>query len=162
MASYSLGLLLVVAAACACALGALAARDLSDDQAMVTRHEQWMAKYGRVYTDKAEKAQRLGVFKANVAFIESVNAGNKKFWLEANQFADISEEEFRAIRTGYKSRLAGNVGSTTGFRYANISLDALPASVDWRAQGAVTPVKDQGICGKLDCVNSAPLKYIRY
>jgi hypothetical protein len=47
------------------------------------------------------------VFKANVAFIESVNAGNKKFWLEANQFADITEEEFRATRThGYKSRVA--------------------------------------------------------
>jgi hypothetical protein len=32
-----------------------------------------------LYTDEAGKAQRLGVFKANVAFIESVNASNKKF-----------------------------------------------------------------------------------
>ena len=27
------------------------------------------------------------------------------------------------------------------------SNQAIPASVDWRIMGAVTPVKDQGICG---------------
>jgi hypothetical protein len=69
---------------------------------MVARHEQWMAKYGRTYSDVSEKARRLEVFKANVAFIESVNARNDKFWLEANQFADITNDEFRAKHSGYK------------------------------------------------------------
>jgi hypothetical protein len=45
---------------------ALAARDLSDESAMVARHEQWMAQYSRVYKDAAEKARRFEVFKANV------------------------------------------------------------------------------------------------
>ncbi|CAL5018215.1 unnamed protein product [Urochloa decumbens] len=131
---------------CAFVLGALAARDLADDKAMVARHEQWMAKYGRVYNDAAEKARRLEVFKANIAFIESINAGNNKFWLEANQFADLTDDEFRATRTGYK--LPASKGQrTTAFRYANVSLDELPDSVDWRAKGAVTPIKDQGECG---------------
>ena len=59
---------------------AIAARDLSDDSAMVARHEQWMAQYSRVYKDAAEKARRFEVFKANVKFIESFNtAGNRKF-----------------------------------------------------------------------------------
>uniref|UniRef100_M8BNL6 Vignain n=1 Tax=Aegilops tauschii TaxID=37682 RepID=M8BNL6_AEGTA len=114
---------------------------------MAARHEQWMGKYGRVYSDAPEKARRLEVFKANVAFIESTNAGNSKFWLEANQFADITEDEFRAIHTGYKPAAAADKGRSTGFRYANASLDDLPASVDWRTNGAVTPVKDQGQCG---------------
>ena len=72
---------------------------------MAARHEQWMGKYGRVYTDAAEKARRLEVFKANVALIESANAGNSKFWLEANQFADITEDEFRATHSPTPSKL---------------------------------------------------------
>jgi hypothetical protein len=52
-----------------------------------------------VYSDDAEKAMRLEVFKTNVAFIESVNSGTDKFWLEANQFADITEDEFKATYT---------------------------------------------------------------
>ena len=135
------------ALACACALGAMAARDLADHQAIVAKHEQWMAKYGRVYRDAAEKARRLEVFKANVALIESVNARNHKFWLEANQFADLTDDEFRATRTGYKPASGKGRRTTTGFRYANVSLDDIPDSVDWRAKGAVTPIKDQGECG---------------
>ncbi|KAF7089134.1 hypothetical protein CFC21_092171 [Triticum aestivum] len=146
MASYSQGLLFAILA-CACVLSALAARDLADDRSIVARHEQWMAKYGRVYSDAAEKAHRLEVFKANVAFIESVNAGTDKFWLEANQFADITDDEFKATHTGYKAPVGGSKGRKTGFRYANVSLDALPTSVDWRTKGAVTPIKDQGQCG---------------
>ncbi|XP_037439741.1 senescence-specific cysteine protease SAG39-like [Triticum dicoccoides] len=145
MASYYW---IVLVLACTCALsGALAARDLADDASMAARHEQWMGKYGRVYGDAAEKARRLEVFKANVAFIESANAGNNKFWLEANQFADITEDEFRATHTGYKPVAVTNKDRSTGFRYANASLDDLPASVDWRTNGAVTPIKDQGQCG---------------
>ncbi|KAF8783554.1 hypothetical protein HU200_000541 [Digitaria exilis] len=104
---------------------ALAARDLSDDSAMVARHEQWMAQYSRVYKDATEKAQRFEVFKANVKFIESFNAAeNRKFWLGVNQFADLTNEEFRATKTN------------KGFK---------PSSV--KDQGAVTPIKDQGQCG---------------
>jgi hypothetical protein len=80
-ASYSIGLFVAVAV-CACVLSALGARDLADDRSMVARHEQWMTKYGRNYSDISEKARRLEVFKANVEFIESVNARNGKFWLE--------------------------------------------------------------------------------
>jgi len=83
-----------------------------------------------------------------VEFIESVNAMNDKYWLEAKQFAEITNDEFRATHTGYKLPVGASKGQrTTGFRYANVSLDALPASVDWRTKGAVTPIKDQGQCG---------------
>jgi C1A family cysteine protease len=130
---------------------------------MVVRHEQWMAKYGRTYSDVSEKARRLEVFKANVAFIESVNARNDKFWLETNQFADITNDEFRSKHTGYKLSVGGSKDRRmTGFRYENVSLDTLPTSVDWRTKGAVTPVKDQGKCGKLKftlCLNYAQFTF---
>ena len=106
-----------------------------------------MAKYGRVYSDTVEKAQRLEVFKANVGFIESFNAKNHKFYLGINQFTVLTNEEFKATKAnkGYKPSMGR---MPTGFRYENVSFDALPATVDWRTKGAVTPIKDQGQCGE--------------
>jgi KDEL-tailed cysteine endopeptidase len=131
----------------------LAARELNDDLSMVARHQDWMTKYGRVYKDAAEKAQRFEIFKTNARFVDSFNAGGRKFSLSINQFADISNDEFRATKTN-KGFIPNKVKVATGFRYENISLDALPATVDWRTKGAVTPVKDQGQCGKCICATS--------
>uniref|UniRef100_A0A0D9W2N7 Peptidase C1A papain C-terminal domain-containing protein n=1 Tax=Leersia perrieri TaxID=77586 RepID=A0A0D9W2N7_9ORYZ len=139
--------LLLAILGCLCLSSSVrAARELSDDSAMVARHESWMAQYGRVYKDAAEKARRFEVFKTNVAFIESFNAGNHKFWLGVNQFADLTNYEFKAMKTN-KGFIPNTVRDPTGFRYENVSIDALPATVDWRTKGAVTPIKDQGQCG---------------
>lgn len=142
----ALVLIAILGCVCFCST-VLAARELSDDSAMVARHQQWMAQYGREYKVAAEKARRFEVFKANVAFIESFNAGNKKFWLGVNQFADLTNDEFRATKTN-KGFNPNSMRLPTGFRYENVSLNALPATVDWRTKGAVTAIKDQGQCGK--------------
>jgi KDEL-tailed cysteine endopeptidase len=125
----------------------LAARELNDGLSMVAKHEDWMVKYGRVYKDAAEKAQRFEIFKTNARFIDSFNAEGRKFWLSINQFADISNDEFKATKTN-KGFIPSKVKAPTEFRYENMSLDALPATVDWRTKGAVTPIKNQGQCGK--------------
>ena len=117
-----------------------------------------MVQYGRVYKDAAEKAQRFEIFKANARFIKSFNAEGRKFWLNINQFADLSNDEFRATKTN-KGFIHNKVKAPTGFRYENLSLDALPATVDWRTKGAVTPVKDQGQCGKYILAASELLTY---
>ncbi|KAK8928927.1 putative cysteine proteinase [Platanthera zijinensis] len=89
-----------------------------------TRFEQWIARNGRVYKDVVEKSHRFGIFKANVEYIDSVNSlGDQKYMLAVNQFADLSDEEFQTSRNG------------------------VPDTMDWRSQGVVTPVKDQGDCG---------------
>ncbi|EAY93078.1 hypothetical protein OsI_14879 [Oryza sativa Indica Group] len=139
--------LLFAILSCLCLCSAvLAAREQSDHAAMVARHERWMEQYGRVYKDATEKARRFEIFKANVAFIESFNAGNHKFWLGVNQFADLTNYEFRATKTN-KGFIPSTVRVPTTFRYENVSIDTLPATVDWRTKGAVTPIKDQGQCG---------------
>ncbi|VAH40976.1 unnamed protein product [Triticum turgidum subsp. durum] len=111
---------------------------------MVMKHENWMAQYGRVYKDATEKARRFEIFKSNVGFIEMFNAQNHKFWLGVNQFADITNDEFKTTNTnkGFKANAMRVL--STGFRYENMSFDAVPATMDWRAKGAVTPIKDQG------------------
>ncbi|KAL3576180.1 hypothetical protein D5086_021463 [Populus alba] len=116
------------------------------EASMMERHETWMALYGRVYNDHVEKERRLNIFKNNVELIESFNkVGKKPYKLSVNEFADLTNEEFRASRNGYK---------ILHFRYENAS--AVPSTMDWRKKGAVTPIKDQGQCEQelVDCDTS--------
>ncbi|MED6219102.1 hypothetical protein PIB30_032691 [Stylosanthes scabra] len=124
-------------------------RKLIDEESnnldMVGRHEQWMAKYGKVYKDDEEKQKRFLIFKKNVEYIESFNAGgDKSYELGINHLTDKTSEELKASLNGYKGPQRGSTPTTT-FKYANV--DPIPESVDWRTKGVVTPVKDQGFCG---------------
>ncbi|KAL1225369.1 Senescence-specific cysteine protease SAG12 [Cardamine amara subsp. amara] len=127
-------------------------RPLDNELIMRKRYNEWMAKHGRAYTDMKVKDNRYVVFKSNVERIERLNnvPGGRTFKLAVNQFADLTNDEFRSMYTGYKgnSMFSSRSGITaTPFRYQNISAGALPISVDWRKKGAVTPIKDQGSCG---------------
>ncbi|KAJ1382844.1 Peptidase C1A, papain C-terminal [Sesbania bispinosa] len=110
------------------------------------RHEKWMAQYGKSYKDDAEKQKRYQIFKQNVEFIESFNAaGDKPFNLSINHFADLTNEEFKASLNGQKKlHVLGIATETSSFKYHNVT--AIPASMDWRKRGAVTPIKDQRSC----------------
>ncbi|KAI5387591.1 senescence-specific cysteine protease SAG39 [Lathyrus oleraceus] len=110
------------------------------------RHEQWMTEYSKVYNDDAEKDKRFMIFKDNVEFIESFNdANNKPYKLSVNHLADLTLDEFKASRNGYKKRSSTTELTSTSFMYEDVT--SIPASVDWRVKGAVTPIKDQGQCG---------------
>ena len=129
------------------------------EESMVQRHEQWMALHGRVYQDSAEKEMRFEIFKENVEFIEAFNKdGSKPYKLGINAYADLTNEEFRASRNGYKMPSPLKLSRTT-FKYENVT--AVPACMDWRTKGAVTPIKDQGQCGKhilfIDCTISVQM-----
>lgn len=127
------------------AFQASASRELSM-MTMSERHEHWMSQYGRAYKDAAEKAHRLSIFKSNMELIETFNAGNHEFKLGANQFADLTNDEYVRVCSGYHPPLMTTVKAANGFRYENAT--NLPPSLDWRLKGAVTPVKHQGNCGE--------------
>ncbi|KAI4333860.1 hypothetical protein L6164_018617 [Bauhinia variegata] len=117
-----------------------------EDASMHERHQQWMARYGIVYRDSQEKEKRFNIFKANVENIEAFNnAGDKPYKLAVNKFADLTNEEFVATRNRFKGHMCSTITKTSTFKYENVN--AVPSTVDWRKQGAVTPIKDQGQCG---------------
>ncbi|KAK9085603.1 hypothetical protein Sjap_026014 [Stephania japonica] len=116
------------------------------DMSMQERHEQWMSQFGRAYKNADEKAMRFEIFSDNSERIDQFNeAGNATFTLAVNQFADMTNEEFRATYTRLKtSSPIGN--AATPFQYENATTN-IPRFMDWRRRKAVTSVKNQGECG---------------
>jgi len=117
---------------------------------LLEKHEQWMEEHGKFYKDAAEKEQRFQIFKENLEFIESFNAaGDNGFNLSINQFADQTNDEFKANYLNGKKRSLGvgilEATEESVFRYENVT--EVPATMDWRERGAVTPIKHQHLCG---------------
>lgn len=80
------------------------------------------------------------IFSQNAKFVVDENASGKSWTLELNQFADLSALEFKSLYYGYRK-------SDTRIPSMRLSTTAVPNAVDWRTQGVVNPVKDQGQCG---------------
>ncbi|TMW91599.1 hypothetical protein EJD97_014122 [Solanum chilense] len=125
-------------------------RPINNETTMRVRHEQWIAHHDKIYNDLKEKEMRFKIFKENVERIETFNAGEDKgYKLGVNKFADLTNEEFRVLHTGYKSSSHPKIMSSskpkTHFRYGNMT--DVPPIMDWRRKGAVTPIKDQMECG---------------
>ncbi|XP_062006205.1 ervatamin-B-like [Rosa rugosa] len=150
---------LVIIAILSIILGAMAqppatSNDEVDPSTFLKTFEQWMAQFGRTYGDNAEKERRLTIFMKNLLFVNNFNSqGNKTYKLSVNLFSDMANEEFLGLYTGFQApNVTLNSSSFRGqrniksFRYQDLSETDVPTRIDWREQGAVTPVKEQGQC----------------
>ncbi|GKU94431.1 hypothetical protein SLEP1_g7927 [Rubroshorea leprosula] len=118
-----------------------------DEETIVQKHKLWQTQHGRAYVNEAEEEKRFKIFKDNLEYIEHFNSlGNQTYELGLNQFSDLTNEEFVALYTGYKEPpFTGSSEKEIGFLYENLT--EVPSSMDWIGAGAVTSIKDQGICG---------------
>ncbi|CAN6898496.1 unnamed protein product [Brassica oleracea var. botrytis] len=107
-------------------------------------YEEWLVKHGKVQNSLTEKDRRFEIFKDNLRFIDDHNGKNLSYRLGLTKFADLTNDEYRSMYVG--SRLKRK-STRTSLRYEARVGDALPESVDWRKEGAVAEVKDQGSCG---------------
>jgi len=104
---------------------------------------KWMQQHDRKYTSD-QFFKRYQIFKANLDYINKHNhAKNSTFTLSMNQFGDLTSTEFRSIYNGYKY-IRNPIARSKN--YQELHLTPL-ANLDWRTQGAVTAVKNQGQCG---------------
>ncbi|MBA0849408.1 hypothetical protein Goshw_015657 [Gossypium schwendimanii] len=116
----------------------------TDDEVMAM-YEEWLVKHGKTYNGLGEKERRFQIFKDNLRFIDEHNADeSQSFKVGLNRFADLTNEEYRAIYLGIKK--PNRKVSKASDRYAALLGEKLPDSVDWREKGAVAEVKDQGSC----------------
>ncbi|XP_064624536.1 digestive cysteine proteinase 2-like [Lineus longissimus] len=96
------------------------------------------------YKNETEHNHRKDIFTQNIRFIHSKNRAGLTYTLKANHLADRTSDELKYMRgrlhsTGYNGGLP--------FNMEDYKTNDLPDSLDWRLFGAVTPVKDQAVCG---------------
>jgi hypothetical protein len=99
-----------------------------------------------------EEVFRKRIFQKKLQEVENHNEryrqGLETYELGVNQFSDYTEEELLPYTHGL--RLPFETPEPLISIDANSSLVAratLPASLDWRSRGVVTPVKNQASCG---------------
>jgi C1A family cysteine protease len=102
----------------------------------------WKTDMNKNYATTEEDAKRFQIFQKNYEFAHNFNKQGRSAVLGMTVFADLSNEEFASVYASCSPK--AELKETTPKTYDVFNL---PASVDWRQQGAVTPVKNQGQCG---------------
>lgn len=110
---------------------------------MIERFEEkafvgWMKETGNIFTGD-EYHFRLGIWLSNKRYVQEKNRVNLGFTLALNRFAHLTENEYRSM-LGYK------YGHKSYPITKNIKND-VPTEIDWREQGIVNKIKNQGACG---------------
>jgi len=90
-------------------------------------------------------SSRRQTFMDNLNFIKEHNSNpSKTYWLSVNQFADMTNVEFRNMTRGRKEKMFE--GEAQPYKLS-AKANALPDRIDYRETNMVSPVKDQGGCG---------------
>jgi len=117
---------------------------LSEMQSLDSFHA-FMSTHSKKYNTRTEYKKRYGIFRENmkkVQFLQETELGTGIYG--ATHLADLTSEE-------YKNQFLGlnllKDDPDIHWPPADIPNVDLPNEFDWRTEGAVTPVKNQGMCG---------------
>ena len=113
--------------------------------------QEWQNEYQKSYDSMDIESRKYLVWLDNLNTIAKTNTKQLSYTLRANQFTDLTSEEFRYAVHGKDGAC---FKESELFDYQNANIIAMdeskpvnaPSSVDWRTKGVVTPVKNQGQC----------------
>jgi len=113
--------------------------------------DKYVQEFGKRYSSPEEAKMRQRIFEAKLNTIKQHNLDSTKTWKKGvNQFTDRTTEEFQSVLGLRKDLLYLSKGDDVSTKPGPIPhhlLSTLPVSVDWRQQGIISAVKDQGECG---------------
>uniref|UniRef100_A0A4Y0BR50 Cystatin domain-containing protein n=1 Tax=Anopheles funestus TaxID=62324 RepID=A0A4Y0BR50_ANOFN len=124
---------------------------IDDDEHVRRQFNKFKHHHRRQYASSMEHEMRFNIFRNNLFKIEQLNKferGTAKYGV--TKFADMTQAEYRA-HTGLvvpKQHQDNNhIRNPLATQKDVANVGDMPRSFDWRDQGAVTKVKDQGSCG---------------
>uniref|UniRef100_A0A8C8IHN0 Cathepsin F n=1 Tax=Oncorhynchus tshawytscha TaxID=74940 RepID=A0A8C8IHN0_ONCTS len=112
---------------------------------LLGQFKEFMVRYNRTYSSKKDTERRLRIFHENLKTAEklqSLDLGTAEYGV--TKFSDLTEEEFRTL---YLNPLLSQQTFQRSMKPAAMTHGPAPPSWDWREHGAVSPVKNQGMCG---------------
>jgi cathepsin L len=113
--------------------------------------DQYITEFAKSYPSASEYASRKAIFEQRLVEILTHNADEFQTYKKGvNHMTDYTDAEFRAL-LGYRKEITyareeqRKAKITHEFDHADIN--TYPTSVDWRTEGVISGVKDQGHCG---------------
>lgn len=112
--------------------------------------DRFKKSHNKEYLNQEHEEYRYQVFKSNVELIDKHNEeysmGLHRYTLGINVFADWTPAEFR--RHMFGTRYGNKTSSKSSGTFMRLPKSVrIDDAVDWRKEGAVTPIKNQGQCG---------------
>lgn len=122
----------------------------TSENAFLTESDEWeqfsefQDRFNKRYETVEEMENRFQIFRENVRSIILHNLDyTQNFTMGVNQFTDLTPQEFK---DQYVGGLKSQLGSY-GCKSFSSSASNAPSSFDWRTNGVVNSVRDQGQCG---------------
>ena len=116
--------------------------EIKHEQEVMLAFEDFKREYVKTYDTIEEENARKEIFKANYERIIATNKEQNSFQLGVNKFADLTQDEFRAMYLAKPEFIDLSEFKDTPTQDHTDNLDK-----DWDKEGYMNPIRDQGNCG---------------